>query len=686
MQAKSNDLAADGQGTSVANFLNSEKRTFEFDQVANTDRVLVTVRSNGSLSLYSLENRLMGAGMQVVHVFPYYNQITGYLPIGKLSVVSSLPGYRSIVPVYRPMAKTGKVESEGDPVILGPTFRGDTGLTGKGVTVGVLSDSVNQFGGKVASSVKTGDLPPFIQILKDGPTGSTDEGRAMLEIVHDVAPGANLAFYSGDFGPSDFALGIELLSSTAGAKVINDDLGYFDSPMFNDGVVARAVNDVVFNKGDFYASAAGNDANAGWIQAWNGIDATVGGISGTWEDVGNGTPLQPITVGNGGLIHIDFQWDAAFLEGGAPLSLPKFQVPNNLDIYVVDTTPGSASFGQIVGGSTDVNQTTGEAFENLVFANTTNDTQFSLAYQLVSGPAPTTLRWVSLEDGDDPLAFNEGAPTTFGQPAAAGAVAVGAVHWTTPNQPEPFTSLGGPLSFMFDANGNRLATPQIRNKPEVAGPDGVSTTFFGGPDPSTGQKFAFFGTSAATPHVAGAAALYYSQAPRASADDITLALERTARDVFPAGHDDLTGAGLIQITGIKLNQFGPGTIQGNDTSNTAFNAGVLAANAKTEFDGQVIKNQIGLPDYDWYKWSMGSSGTFTATLERTEGGTLELHAFTIINGILTQLKQDVTINAKFHTVSFSVIAGEEIFIEVKGAMITPGSVDQGVYNLAVTLV
>jgi hypothetical protein len=466
--------------------------------------------------------------------------------------------------------------------------------------------------------------------------------------------------------------------------VIADDLGYFDSPFFNDGLVAKAANDVVFNLGDFYASAAGNDANHGWTQAWNGIDATVGGISGTWEDVGNGTPLQPITVANGGLIHIDFQWDAAYLEGGAPLSMTNYQVPNNLNIYVVDTTPGSANFGNIVGSSTDINQNTGEAFQNLVFANTTSDTQFSLAFQLASGPAPTQLRWISF--AEDPLAFGEGAPTTWGQPAAAGAVAVGAVHWTTPNQPEDFTSLGGPLSIMFDANGNRLATPEIRNKPEVAGPDGVSTTFFGGPDPTTGQMHAFFGTSAATPHIAGAAALYLSQAPKASPDDIMIALKQTARDVFPAGVDNLTGAGLIQLTGIKLNTFGPGTIQGNNTSNTAFDAGVLAASSTTQFDGQVIKNQLGLPDYDWFKWSMGSSGTFTATLERTQGGTLELHAFTIINGVLTELKKDVTLNAKFHTVSFTVTAGEPIYIEVKGAMTSPGVIDQGVYNLTVSLV
>src|SRR5258707_14962247 len=105
-------------------------------------------------------------------------------------------------------------------------------------------------------------------------------------------------------------------------------------------------------------------------------------------------------------------------------------------------------------------------------------------------------------------------------------MAVGAVHWTTLTQPESFTSLGGPLPFLFDANGNRLTTPDIRNKPEMAGPDGVSTTFFGDPDPTKGQAHAFFGTSAAAPHVAEGAAVDFRQAPTAFPDGITMGFKK----------------------------------------------------------------------------------------------------------------------------------------------------------------
>ena len=76
-----------------------------------------------------------------------------------------------------------------------------------------------------------------------------DEGRAMLQIVHDVAPGASLAFYTAVNSEADFANGIGKLAASvasggAGAKVIADDVGYFDEPFFQDGIVAQAIDAV----------------------------------------------------------------------------------------------------------------------------------------------------------------------------------------------------------------------------------------------------------------------------------------------------------------------------------------------------------------------------------------------------------------------------------------------------------
>ncbi len=85
----------------------------------------------------------------------------------------------------------------------------------------------------------------------------------MLQVVHDVAPGASLAFYTAENGEADFAAGIGKLAAAvsaggAGAQVIADDLGYFDEPFFQDGIVAQAI-DAVEATGVAYFSAAGND-------------------------------------------------------------------------------------------------------------------------------------------------------------------------------------------------------------------------------------------------------------------------------------------------------------------------------------------------------------------------------------------------------------------------------------------
>src|SRR6202030_4665917 len=87
----------------------------------------------------------------------------------------------------------------------------------------------------------------------------------MMQIVHDVSPGAGLAFYTADNSEADFANGIGKLaapvsSGGAGAKVIVDDVGYFDEPFFQDGIVAQAV-DAVVAQGVAYFSAAGNDGS-----------------------------------------------------------------------------------------------------------------------------------------------------------------------------------------------------------------------------------------------------------------------------------------------------------------------------------------------------------------------------------------------------------------------------------------
>src|SRR5262249_21551547 len=163
-------------------------------------------------------------GMSVVWVESGQRMVTGFLPVERLASLPRLDHFAAVTPVYLPVHRVGSVTTQGDSVIKADTFRSSQGFTGQGETVGVISDSVSQFGGGLSDSVATGDLPSTVNVLKDGKSGDDDEGRAMLEVVHDVAPDASLAFHTaGDTGQT-FAAAIDALRTTGKANVIVDDI------------------------------------------------------------------------------------------------------------------------------------------------------------------------------------------------------------------------------------------------------------------------------------------------------------------------------------------------------------------------------------------------------------------------------------------------------------------------------
>ena len=132
---------------------------------------------------------------------------------------------------------------------------------GAGIKVGVLSDSFNDLGG-YASDQANGALPS-VQVLADLSSGGTDEGRAMLQIVHDMAPKARLGFATANGGQLNFANNIRSLAGLPGAPhavsgfkadVIVDDIIYLDEPMFQDGIIAQAVDEVVAKGVSYFSS------------------------------------------------------------------------------------------------------------------------------------------------------------------------------------------------------------------------------------------------------------------------------------------------------------------------------------------------------------------------------------------------------------------------------------------------
>jgi len=185
----------------------------------------------------------------------YGRVVSARMPVAALEDLARLDSLQ----IARPAMATrsaGLVTSEGDAAINADLARKAEKVSGRRATVGTLSDSFNCLGGAVAD-IASGDLSGRPIILDDSACPGSDEGRAMMQIIRDVAPRARQAFHTAFNGQADFANGIIELATRARARIIVDDVIYFAEPMFQDGIIAQAV-DAVKAKGVAYFSASGN--------------------------------------------------------------------------------------------------------------------------------------------------------------------------------------------------------------------------------------------------------------------------------------------------------------------------------------------------------------------------------------------------------------------------------------------
>jgi Subtilase family/Bacterial TSP3 repeat len=555
-------------------------------------------------STETLRQELVALGMQHTAVFGH--MVSGYLPIRSLKDVAALNTLRLARPAYaRTLA--GAVTSQGDAAMRSDLARTSFGVNGNGVLVGTLSDSYDCTGG-AANDVTSGDLPAGVVVLQEltGCTSGTDEGRAMMQIVHDIAPGSTLAFHSAFNGVADFASGIIELAN-AGAKVINDDVIYFAEPMFQDGPIAQAV-DTVKAMGVAYFSAAGNEARQSYEDTFleSGVAGYFSGSTRHDFNAGSGVDtLQQITINGNTTAYFVFQWQDRYASvSGSP------GAATDLDIIVY------RSNGQYISGGID-NNIGGDPIE--IFS-VTNNKPFSQSYQLglerSSGPAPGRIKYVYFGN----VTINEYATnssTLYGHPNAAGAQAVGAARYTqtpafgvSPPLLEYFSSAGG-TPILFNITGAPVNL--MRQKPEIVAPDGGNTTFFyPGSDFEPDGFPNFFGTSAAAPHAAGVAALLLDRDPTLTPDGIYNALQGSALDMNSPGFDYDSGYGLIQAdTALaSLDTDGDGVLNSNDlcpgtaTGESVDTSGCSAFQKDTDGDmlsdglESVIGTDPSLPDTD----------------------------------------------------------------------------------------
>lgn len=517
----------------------------------DSGRILIDVTADNASTVDTtlLQEQLSALGFEATGT--YGRVVSGFIPVENVTEVAQLSAVKLARPAYKPVTNVGAVTSQADQSLNADTARNTFGVDGTNVNVGVLSDSFNNLGG-FSSDVATGDLPEFVNVLEDLNEGGSDEGRAMLQLIHDVAPGADLAFTTAFTGQANFAQGILDLANT-GSDIIVDDVIYLNEPFYQDGIVAQAVDEAV-TAGAAYFSAAGNSGDRAYESAFQGSGQTINFGNFQVEahdfDPGAGVDLfQSVTIPVGGQVSLAFQWDSPFfsVSGGSGSQ-------NDYDIFLLDS-----SNSVVVAASTDPNIGNDPA-EILSFNNTgAFGTSFNLVIGKFSGPDAGLMKYVGFGD----ILINEfdtASSTLFGHANAEGAQAVGAVSFldtpefgANPPEIEAFSAVGT-TPILFDEQGDRLAQPEIRQKPDIVAPDGTNTTFFGQDIAGDLDGFPnFFGTSAAAPHAAAVAALLKQLDPTLTPDQINELLRESAIDMddpstpgFDVGFDLATGFGLIQ--------------------------------------------------------------------------------------------------------------------------------------------
>jgi 20S proteasome alpha/beta subunit len=412
-------------------------------------------------------------------------------------------------------------------------------VNGFGIKVGVISDSFNNKGGAGADEA-SGALPSAanIQVLEDYSGGGTDEGRAMMQIVHEIAPGASLAFYTADFSEQDFANGILALAA-AGCKVICDDVSYFDEPFFQNGVIAQAIQRVEA-EGVTYITSAGNEASNGYQAAWSPISGSfvLAGQTISLTDAQNfgGTPFQAITVnseGTGIQIPLLLEWDQAYGTVSASTA--------DLELLVYNSS------GQLLG--TVTNAVDGEPTNpwvgvRLPATGTSTATYYIAIENLHPSTNPRLIKEITFGDGLPVTISGANSGTVVGHAMTPGVITAGAVNvastpafGVSPARSETFSSSGAGAELLFANDGTRLASPQALNPVVVSGLDNIATTVPGGLSD-------FFGTSAASASLAGVAALIMAANPNLTPAQVEQIIQQTA---LPMANSSVSGAGLVNV-------------------------------------------------------------------------------------------------------------------------------------------
>jgi len=402
-----------------------------------------------------------------------------------------------------PASGSGQAYTIGDIILKTDKLRNTSGADGSGIGVGVISNGA----GGLSQAQSSGDLPPDVHVLMNG---RGNEGTAMMEIIHDIAPGATLLYH--DFGggaQNDFISAAESLIN-AGARIIVDDVGFLEVPYFEDGFTAENLNRILAEHPEvIIVSAAGNNAEVHYQNKFSD--------DGTGYHSFDGNGGIPIAIQPGGKFSAFLQWDDMY-----------GQSDNDYNLYLEEN-------GELIGLSERVQGGNALPEEKFTYINDgPNLVQAELRVKKENPDVKDKNIEIFINAQKDKVYINKQSlsnqDSIIGQAAVPLVLSVAAISPEKVNAIERYSSQG----FVT------ITYPQvsIRQKPDVTGINNIEVSGAGG-FPKT-----FPGTSAAAPHIAGLLALEWSLFPNIPADEMRDALLSTTLELGEPGWDPAFGYGL----------------------------------------------------------------------------------------------------------------------------------------------
>lgn len=467
-------------------------------------QVRITLIAEDMAAVPALRQQIRALGGKVEA--GYRTWVQALVPIAALDQLAQLPHLRQVrLPLLaHPTVITGQeVRLSGAPAWQ------KAGFTGKGVKVGILD-----FGFRGYKKLLGKELPATVVLRsfrRDGKIEPDDgseadvHGLAVAEIVHEMAPDAQLFFTDFDTAVSFFNALNWLLSQKV--DIINFSGGFFSGCYNGNGSLddPRAFSD---NQGQFervrkagvlFVNSGGNEAQEHWGGRWQDPDNN-GELNFTAND--NQDSFQ---ARKGDPIYVELSWDDSCFTGSN----------NDYDLFLEDNT------GKVIASSTERQQ--GRPNDLPVEEISLRSAPFSGTYYIVVKRIKASrVVHFNLFALQFRLSHSVAAGSMSEPSISSNVMTVGAIFWRNLKL-EPFSSQGPTLDG--------------RIKPDIAGVDGVSNVTFG----------QFFGTSASSPQVAGAAALVKQAFPAFGPDEIQNYLEKNAEDFGPPGKDNQYGSGMLTL-------------------------------------------------------------------------------------------------------------------------------------------